>query len=35
MEALERYGIGKGIRLGVMRLVRCHPFSSAGYDPVP
>jgi putative membrane protein insertion efficiency factor len=35
MEAIQRYGIVKGIRLGAMRLVRCHPFSGAGYDPVP
>lgn len=35
MEAIQRYGIGKGIRLGATRLVRCHPFSGVGYDPVP
>jgi putative component of membrane protein insertase Oxa1/YidC/SpoIIIJ protein YidD len=29
------YGGFKGTRLMLSRLVRCHPFSKGGYDPVP
>ncbi|MBN1856409.1 MAG: membrane protein insertion efficiency factor YidD [Dehalococcoidia bacterium] len=35
LEAVERYGVAKGVWLGLKRLVRCHPFSQVGYDPVP
>ena len=35
IEALERYGFFKGVRLTVWRLMRCHPWGSWGYDPVP
>lgn len=35
LEAIERYGAGKGSYLAMKRLFRCHPFHKGGYDPVP
>jgi hypothetical protein len=35
MEAIERHGALKGGGLALRRLLRCHPFAAAGYDPVP
>jgi putative membrane protein insertion efficiency factor len=33
-QALSRYGIGKGSYLALRRVLRCHPFSPGGYDPI-
>jgi putative membrane protein insertion efficiency factor len=34
-EALQRHGLACGTLLAVKRLLRCHPWGSRGYDPVP
>ena len=33
--AVELHGSAKGAMLAAWRLLRCHPFSRGGYDPVP
>ncbi len=35
VEALTTHGVRSGLRLIVRRLLRCHPFGSWGFDPVP
>jgi putative membrane protein insertion efficiency factor len=34
-EAIDKYGLLKGIFLGGKRLLKCHPFHPGGVDLVP
>ena len=33
-QAVEKYGVARGVWMGAKRLVRCHPFHAGGLDPV-
>lgn len=35
VEAITKHGAMKGTGLSLWRLLRCHPYSEGGYDPVP
>lgn len=35
IEAIRKYGPGKGGWMSVKRIVSCHPWGKHGYDPVP
>ena len=34
IEAINQYGVVKGIILSFKRILKCHPWGSSGYDPV-
>ena len=34
-QAIEKYGVMRGIAMGAWRILRCNPWSAGGDDPVP
>jgi uncharacterized protein len=34
-EAVNRFGVFKGLIMGFFRVLRCHPFNKHKFDPVP
>jgi hypothetical protein len=34
IEAIKKYGVLKGGRKAIWRILRCNPFCKGGYDPV-
>ena len=34
LTAIQLHGVVKGLKLTICRLLRCHPWSDGGYDPV-
>ncbi|MBD5388782.1 membrane protein insertion efficiency factor YidD [bacterium] len=34
-QAIARYGVIRGVAMGVRRIMRCRPGGGCGYDPVP
>jgi putative membrane protein insertion efficiency factor len=35
LQAIQRYGVIKGVWLGTLRIARCHPWALGGVDDVP
>ena len=34
-QAIKKFGVIKGLKLGIKRILRCNPKGGMGYDPVP
>jgi uncharacterized protein len=34
-QAVARYGIISGLCLGFKRIIRCNPWNTGGFDPIP
>ena len=34
IEAIQEFGVLKGITKGALRILKCNPLGSSGYDPV-
>ncbi|WP_373900288.1 membrane protein insertion efficiency factor YidD [Geomicrobium sp. JCM 19037] len=35
LESVQTHGVVKGLLLGIVRILKCHPFHRGGFDPVP
>lgn len=35
IEAIDKHGSFRGLKLGIKRICRCNPWGTSGYDPVP
>ena len=35
IDAVQQHGPGSGTWMGIKRILRCHPFTRGGFDPVP
>ena len=35
IEAIDKHGSLKGMYLSIKRIIRCNPWGTSGYDPVP
>jgi len=33
-QAVKKYGLFKGLKVSLIRILKCHPFHPGGYDPV-
>ena len=34
IEAIQKFGVLKGITMGMVRILKCNPLGSSGYDPI-
>ncbi|OIP64237.1 MAG: membrane protein insertion efficiency factor YidD [Nitrospirae bacterium CG_4_9_14_3_um_filter_53_35] len=34
LEAILKHGVCKGWLIGILRILKCHPFHAGGYDPL-